>query len=54
MPPLEGMTGAVEALPHYAGQSAGLAGDVWPAGEVVARLVSDARAALADASAAME
>ncbi|EMA21125.1 NAD(P)H-dependent flavin oxidoreductase [Haloarcula amylolytica] len=54
MPPLDGMTGDVEALPHYAGQSAGLAQDVRPAGEVVARLVSDARAALADASAAAE
>jgi len=54
MPPLAGMTGDVEALPHYAGQSTGLAQDVRPAGEVVARLVSDARAALADASAAAE
>ena len=54
MPPLAGMTGDVEALPHYAGQSAGLAQDVRPAGEVVARLVSDARAALADASTAVE
>ncbi|WP_336329778.1 NAD(P)H-dependent flavin oxidoreductase [Haloarcula sp. CGMCC 1.2071] len=54
MPPLADMTGDVEALPHYAGQSAGLAQDVRPAGEVVARLVSDARAALADASAAAE
>jgi len=54
MPPIAGMTGDVEALPHYAGQSTGLAQDVRPAGEVVARLVSDARAALADASAAAE
>jgi len=54
MPPLDGMTGDVEALPHYAGQSAGLAGDVRPASEVVSRLVSGARAALADASAATE
>ncbi|WP_137682514.1 NAD(P)H-dependent flavin oxidoreductase [Haloarcula mannanilytica] len=54
MPPLAGMSGDVEALPHYAGQSAGLTQDVRPAGEVVTRLVSDARAALADASAAME
>jgi nitronate monooxygenase len=54
MPPLEGMTGDVEALPHYAGQSAGLTRDIRPAGEVVARLVSEARAALADAGAATE
>jgi len=54
MPPLDGMTGEVEALPHYAGQSAGLARDVRPADEVVTRLVADARAALADASAAAE
>lgn len=54
MPPLDGMTGDVEALPHYAGQSAGLTQDVRPASEVVSRLVSGARAALADASAATE
>jgi nitronate monooxygenase len=54
MPPLAGMTGDVEALPHYAGQSAGLAQGVRPAGEVVAGLVSDARAALADTSAAVK
>ena len=54
MPPLAGMTGDVEALPHYAGQSAGLAQDVRPAREVVARLVSDAQAALTEASAATE
>ncbi|WP_049919716.1 NAD(P)H-dependent flavin oxidoreductase [Haloarcula vallismortis] len=54
MPPLAGMTGEVEALPHYAGQSAGLTQGVQPAGEVVTRLVADARAALADASAAAE
>ncbi|KAA9398652.1 nitronate monooxygenase [Haloarcula sp. CBA1130] len=54
MPPLEGMTGAVEALPHYAGQSAGLTAAVRPAGEVVTRLVSDAAGTLADASAAAE
>ncbi|MGB9932920.1 NAD(P)H-dependent flavin oxidoreductase [Haloarcula amylolytica] len=54
MPPLAGMTGDIEALPHYAGQSAGLAQEVRPAHEVVARLVSDTEAALADAVAATE
>ncbi len=41
-----GMDGDVEALPLYAGQSAGLIDAVRPAGEVVADLVADAEAAL--------
>ena len=48
-PPLDGMDGDLAALPHYAGQSVGLAQDVVPAGEVVDRLVAEARTALADA-----
>jgi nitronate monooxygenase len=43
------MDGDLAALPHYAGQSVGLAQDVVPAGEVVDRLVAEARTALADA-----
>lgn len=38
---LPGMSGDVEELPLYAGQSAGLTRDVQPAGEVVASLVEE-------------
>jgi nitronate monooxygenase len=41
-----GTTGDVEQLPLYAGQSAGLADDVRPAGEVVATLAAEAADAL--------
>lgn len=42
-PPLPGMEGDVEALPRYAGQSAGLATDVEPAGTIVTSVVEEAR-----------
>lgn len=45
LPPLAGMDGDVEALPQYAGQSAGLTGDVLPAGTIVERLVNEAERA---------
>lgn len=41
-PPQPGMSGDVEALPMYAGQSIGLVGDIAPAGEIIRRLVDDA------------
>ncbi len=44
-PPLPDMEGNVEALPMYAGQSAGLATDVLPADEIVSTLVDEAREA---------
>jgi len=47
IPPLPGMTGDVEALPHYAGQSAGLVTRVRPAGQIVRDLLEEAGAALA-------
>lgn len=50
LPPLEGMGGDLDALPHYAGQSVGLADDVPAAGTVVERLVAEAAAALSDAA----
>lgn len=46
LPPLPGMGGGVEALPQYAGQSAGLTGSVESAGDVVADLVARATAAI--------
>ncbi|MDS0276278.1 nitronate monooxygenase [Halomicroarcula sp. S1AR25-4] len=46
LPPLAGMTGGVDALPHYAGQSAGGVETVASAGEVVASLVRETRATL--------
>lgn len=46
VPPMEGMTGEPEALPQYAGQSAGLTGDVRPAGAIVEALVDETTAAL--------
>ncbi len=42
-PPLPGMDGDVEALPMYAGQSAGLTPDEQPAKEIVRALVAGAR-----------
>jgi NAD(P)H-dependent flavin oxidoreductase YrpB (nitropropane dioxygenase family) len=45
--PLAGMTGPVEDLAMYAGQSAGLVREVSPAADIVARLVEEARAAMA-------
>jgi NAD(P)H-dependent flavin oxidoreductase YrpB (nitropropane dioxygenase family) len=45
--PIAGMTGDVEALAMYAGQSAGLITDVQPAAEIIRRLTEQARTALA-------
>jgi nitronate monooxygenase len=42
LPPLEGMSGDVDALPHYGGQSVGGVTDIPPAGAVVDRLVEEA------------
>jgi nitronate monooxygenase len=44
--PVEGITGDVEALSLYAGQSVGLAGSVEPAAAIVRALVDDAEAIL--------
>jgi NAD(P)H-dependent flavin oxidoreductase YrpB (nitropropane dioxygenase family) len=44
--PARGMSGDVESLAMYAGQSAGLIADVLPAAEIIARLVSEAQEAL--------
>jgi nitronate monooxygenase len=41
------MTGELEALAHYAGQSAGLVRSVQPAGAIVEQLVDEAEAILA-------
>jgi nitronate monooxygenase len=46
VPPLPGMDGAVEKLPQYAGQSAGLTDKIESASAVVTDLVSEATAAL--------
>ncbi|MFC6973703.1 NAD(P)H-dependent flavin oxidoreductase [Halomicroarcula sp. GCM10025709] len=46
LPPIEGVEGDIEALPHYAGQSVGLTDDVPAAGAVVDALVGEARTAL--------
>jgi nitronate monooxygenase/enoyl-[acyl-carrier protein] reductase II len=46
--PLPGMSGDLEALALYAGQSAGLVGDVPSVAEVVRRLVEQAAVVLAD------
>ncbi|WP_254543401.1 NAD(P)H-dependent flavin oxidoreductase [Halomarina pelagica] len=48
---LPGMTGDVEALALYAGQSSGLTNDVRPAAAIVEGIVAEARAALDRASA---
>jgi len=45
--PLPGMTGDVEEMALYAGQSVGLVREVLPAAEIVRRLVADAEDALA-------
>jgi NAD(P)H-dependent flavin oxidoreductase YrpB (nitropropane dioxygenase family) len=45
--PLPGMTGDLEAMALYAGQSAGLIADVVPAADIVHRIVAEAEAALA-------
>jgi nitronate monooxygenase len=45
--PKPGATGDLEAACHYAGQSTGLVRDILPAGELVARLVSETESALA-------
>jgi nitronate monooxygenase len=45
--PLEGMSGDIEALSMWAGQSVGLVSRVQPAGEIVAELVDETEAALA-------
>lgn len=42
VPPMAAMTGDPEALPQYAGQSAGLTGDVEPAADIVESLVDSA------------
>jgi NAD(P)H-dependent flavin oxidoreductase YrpB (nitropropane dioxygenase family) len=44
--PLPGMTGNLEAMAHYAGQSAGLVRDVAPAATIVADLVAGAEQVL--------
>ena len=40
--PAAGMTGEVEALAHYAGQSAGLVSEVQPAGIIVREIAGGA------------
>jgi nitronate monooxygenase len=44
--PVRGATGDVEALAHYAGQSAGIVQDVRPAATIVDELVRGAAEAL--------
>lgn len=44
--PLPGMTGDLEAMAMYAGQSVGLVHEVLPAADIVGRLVAEAEAAL--------
>lgn len=48
MMPLSGMQGELEAMAHYAGQSAGLISDVMSAGEIVDTLIKEASSAIAD------
>ncbi len=45
--PLPGLTGDLEAMALYAGQSAGLIHDVMPAADIIRRTVAEAEAALA-------
>lgn len=45
VPPIAGITGDVEAMAQYAGQSAGLTDDVKPAAAIVADLVDEIRTA---------
>lgn len=54
VPPMADMDGEPEALPQYAGQSAGLASAVRPAGEIVASLVSGAIDAIEGSAALIE
>ena len=46
LPPVPGLEGEVDALPKYAGQSAGLTDAVRPAGTVVADVAEEATAAI--------
>jgi nitronate monooxygenase len=48
--PLAGMTGNIEQLPMWAGQSVGLVREIMPAGDVVRAIVAEAAAALSSAS----
>ncbi len=50
--PLQGMTGDLEAMALYAGQSVGLVGDVEPAAHIVARIVGEATEAMSAIGAA--
>jgi nitronate monooxygenase len=50
-PPTASATGHVEAMPFYAGESAGLISRIEPAGEVVGRIAADAEARLRRAAA---
>jgi nitronate monooxygenase len=50
IPPLPGMEGDLEALVHYAGQSAGLVTRVQPAADIVRELVEQAAVALGRAA----
>jgi nitronate monooxygenase len=52
MMPLRGMTGDLEAMALYAGQSVGLVGDVAPAAHIVARIVGEATDAVSAIGAA--
>jgi NAD(P)H-dependent flavin oxidoreductase YrpB (nitropropane dioxygenase family) len=47
VPPLPGMTGDVEALAFYGGQSAGLANRIEPAGDILREIVEEAAGAIA-------
>jgi len=53
LPPIEGVAGDPDELPHYAGQSAGTTDAVEPAGEVVRSLVATAAQAIERASGAV-
>ena len=53
IPPKPGMAGDREALPHYAGQSAGLTDAVRPAGEVVEAIVAECTEAIDRSAAAL-
>ncbi|MFC6864986.1 NAD(P)H-dependent flavin oxidoreductase [Halomicroarcula sp. GCM10025817] len=53
VPPLAGMAGDVDALPHYAGQSVGVTTDAPPAATVVESLLSEAVVALDGATEAV-
>ena len=53
LPPIEGVAGDPDALPHYAGQSAGTTDAVEPAGDVVRSLVATAAETIERASGAV-